>query len=69
MATIIGADSLAFISLDGLYRALGQATRDPAGRISAMPASPATTRSRWTDMKDSADRQLSSADRKLIGRS
>jgi amidophosphoribosyltransferase len=30
MARIIGADSLAFISLDGLYRALGQAGRDPA---------------------------------------
>jgi amidophosphoribosyltransferase len=30
MAKIIGADSLAFISLDGLYRALGQAGRDPA---------------------------------------
>jgi amidophosphoribosyltransferase len=30
MARIIGADSLAFISLDGLYRALGQAKRDAA---------------------------------------
>jgi amidophosphoribosyltransferase len=30
MARIIGADSLAFISLDGLYRALGQAGRDAA---------------------------------------
>ncbi|MGG5811998.1 amidophosphoribosyltransferase [Falsiroseomonas sp. CW058] len=30
MARIIGADSLAFISLDGLYRALGRAGRDPA---------------------------------------
>jgi amidophosphoribosyltransferase len=29
MARIIGADSLAFISLDGLYRALGQPARDP----------------------------------------
>jgi amidophosphoribosyltransferase len=28
MARIIGADSLSFISLDGLYRALGQAGRD-----------------------------------------
>jgi amidophosphoribosyltransferase len=28
MARIIGADSLAFISLDGLYRALGRAGRD-----------------------------------------
>ncbi len=29
MAQLIGADSLAFISLDGLYRALGQPGRDP----------------------------------------
>jgi amidophosphoribosyltransferase len=30
MASLIGADSLAFISIDGLYRALGQGGRDPA---------------------------------------
>ena len=30
MARIIGADSLAFISLDGLYRALGKPGRDRA---------------------------------------
>ena len=30
MARLIGADSLAFISLDGLYRALGRPGRDPA---------------------------------------
>jgi amidophosphoribosyltransferase len=30
MAALIGADSLAFISIDGLYRALGQVKRDPA---------------------------------------
>ena len=29
MADLIGADSLAFISLDGLYRALGRPGRDP----------------------------------------
>ena len=29
MAELIGADSLAFISIDGLYRALGQKERDP----------------------------------------
>ncbi len=29
MARLIGADSLAFISIDGLYRALGKAGRDP----------------------------------------
>ena len=30
MAELIGADSLAFISIDGLYRALGKTGRDPA---------------------------------------
>ena len=30
MGELIGADSLAFISIDGLYRALGQPDRDPA---------------------------------------
>jgi amidophosphoribosyltransferase len=30
MAELIGADSLAFVSIDGLYRALGQHDRDPA---------------------------------------
>jgi len=30
MAALIGADSLAFVSIDGLYRALGQRDRDPA---------------------------------------
>jgi amidophosphoribosyltransferase len=30
MARFIGADSLAFISIDGLYRAMGEARRDPA---------------------------------------
>ncbi|HTW69643.1 MAG TPA: amidophosphoribosyltransferase, partial [Acetobacteraceae bacterium] len=30
MGALIGANSLAFISIDGLYRALGQPDRDPA---------------------------------------
>jgi amidophosphoribosyltransferase len=30
MAALIGADSLAFISIDGLYRALGRPGRDAA---------------------------------------
>ncbi len=30
MARLIGVDSLAFISIDGLYRAMGEAKRDPA---------------------------------------
>jgi len=31
MAKVIGADSLAFISIDGLYRAMGEAKRDTTG--------------------------------------
>jgi amidophosphoribosyltransferase len=30
MAKLIGVDSLAFISIDGLYRAMGAPQRDPA---------------------------------------
>src|SRR5215467_260629 len=30
MRQVIGADSLAFLSVDGLYRAMGEARRDPA---------------------------------------
>ncbi|HYC14026.1 MAG TPA: amidophosphoribosyltransferase [Stellaceae bacterium] len=30
MGKLIGADSLAFVSIDGLYRAMGEAGRDPA---------------------------------------
>jgi amidophosphoribosyltransferase len=30
MTKLIGVDSLAFISIDGLYRAMGEARRDPA---------------------------------------
>ena len=30
MARIIGVDSLAFLSIDGLYRAVGEARRDQA---------------------------------------
>ena len=43
MRRFIGADSLAFISMDGLYRAMGKAERDGGqARLSAMPVSPAT---------------------------
>jgi amidophosphoribosyltransferase len=31
MTKFIGADSLAFVSIDGLYRAMGYGRRDPAG--------------------------------------
>ena len=30
MRQIVGADSLAFVSIDGLYRAMGEPGRDPA---------------------------------------
>ena len=44
MAELIGVDSLAFLSIDGLYRAAGEPGRDSTTRSSATPASPATTR-------------------------
>ena len=47
MTKFIGADSLAFVSIDGLYRAMGEKRRDAQrAAISAMPASPAITPSR-----------------------
>jgi amidophosphoribosyltransferase len=33
MAAEIGVDSLAFVSIDGLYRAMGEAARDPNGPV------------------------------------
>ncbi len=60
MAEQIGVDSLAFISIDGLYRALGKAgPRSGAAALSATPASPATIRSRCPIRRDNAERQLS----------
>ena len=44
MAKLIGVDLLAFVSLDGLYRAVGETARDARQPSSAMPALPATTR-------------------------
>jgi glutamine phosphoribosylpyrophosphate amidotransferase len=32
MRAYIGADSLAFLSIEGLYRAMGEAARRPRGR-------------------------------------
>ena len=60
MAKFIGVDSLAFLSIDGLYRAMGEPGRDAdAAGNSATPASPATIRSRSTTQVGVEDRQLS----------
>jgi hypothetical protein len=42
MCRYIGADSLQFLSIDGLYRAVGGEKRNPAGRSSPTTISPAT---------------------------
>ena len=59
MARIIGVDSLAFISLDGLYRALGQPARDPVRPHFCDACFTGDYPIRLTDMKDNADAQLS----------
>ena len=59
MASIIGADSLAFISLDGLYRALGQPARDSARPHFCDACFTGDYPIQLTDMKDNADQQLS----------
>ena len=51
----IGADSLAFLSVDGIYRAMGETAATRRGRSSPTTASPATTRRRlpiWTASGD-----------------
>jgi amidophosphoribosyltransferase len=45
MREYIEADSLAFVSMNGLYRAVGEVGRNAAIRNSATPASPANIRS------------------------
>jgi amidophosphoribosyltransferase len=59
MARIIGADSLAFISLDGLYRALGQKGRDPANPGYCDACFTGDYAIPLTDQQDNADRPLS----------
>ncbi len=59
MADLIGADSLAFISLDGLYRALGKPGRDAAKPHYCDACFTGDYPIALTDMKDNADRQLS----------
>ncbi len=59
MAQIIGADSLAFISLDGLYRALGKADRDAARPHYCDACFTGEYPIPLPDMTDNSDRQLS----------
>jgi amidophosphoribosyltransferase len=59
MARIIGVDSLAFISLDGLYRALGKAGRDPARPAYCDACFTGDYAIPLTDQHDNSDRQLS----------
>jgi amidophosphoribosyltransferase len=59
MARIIGADSLAFISLDGLYRALGKPGRDPARPAYCDACFTGDYAIPLADQRDNGDRQLS----------
>ena len=59
MATLIGADSLAFISLDGLYRALRKPGRDAAKPQFCDACFTGEYPITLSDMDDNADRQLS----------
>ena len=62
MRKFIGADSLAFLSVEGIYRAMGyEAPRSGCGRSSPTIASPANIRPPLTDRtgQQSQPRQLS----------
>ncbi|MBN8904364.1 MAG: amidophosphoribosyltransferase, partial [Rhodospirillales bacterium] len=59
MAELIGADSLAFISLDGLYQALGQPNRDPAAPHYCDACFTGDYPIILPDQADNADKQLS----------
>jgi amidophosphoribosyltransferase len=59
MAKIIGADSLAFISLDGLYRALGKPGRDAAAPHYCDACFTGDYAIPLTDMRDNAERPVS----------
>jgi amidophosphoribosyltransferase len=59
MARIIGVDSLAFISLDGLYRALGKPGRDMASPAFCDACFTGDYGIPLTDAQDNNDRQLS----------
>jgi amidophosphoribosyltransferase len=59
MADIIGVDSLAYISLDGLYRALGRPGRDPAKPAYCDACFTGDYAIKLTDAMDNNDKQLS----------
>jgi len=59
MARLIGADSLAFVSLDGLYRALGKSNRDVAKPHYCDACFTGEYPIPLPDMMDNSDRQLS----------
>jgi amidophosphoribosyltransferase len=59
MAALIGADSLAFISIDGLYRALGKPGRDPDKPYYCDACFTGDYPIPLPDQQDNADRQLS----------
>ena len=58
MAALIGADSLAFISIDGLYRALGKPGRDPDKPYYCDACFTGDYPIALPDQQDNADRQL-----------
>ncbi len=62
MEALIGVDSLAFISIDGLYRALGQPPRDPASPHFCDACFTGDYPVPRPDHGDNADRQLSLLD-------
>ena len=59
MADLIGADSLAFISIDGLYQALGKTERDPAKPYYCDACFTGDYPIALPDQVNNADRQLS----------
>jgi amidophosphoribosyltransferase len=59
MAKLIGADSLAFVSIDGLYRALGKEGRDPDRPFYCDACFTGDYPIALPDQADNADRQMS----------
>jgi amidophosphoribosyltransferase len=59
MAEQIGVDSLAFISIDGLYRALGKPDRDPARPYYCDACFTGDYPIALPDQADNSERQLS----------